>query len=121
MNTREISSLNGGRSKASGGMDPGFKPGVRYFVLPNYRELDPPPVVQQKPRTVLDYVRDALRGQPQTQRELAARLPFDPYRIGGALYELQKRGDVTIVSERPREKVAYGRTVDKVYALKDRP
>jgi len=99
-----------------------FKPGVRYFVLPNRAKLDPLPrrVSIEHKRAIREDVRDALQaGGPQTMRELGRRMQRTVGEINGALYSMKNTGEVVVVGGKPRTPGSmYGRTLERIYDLK---
>jgi hypothetical protein len=101
--------------------NPNFKPGVRYFLLPNRDVLDPlPPRREPKPpapRPLIDEVRDGLAAGPQAVGEMASRIGRDVRPVGRALRALVDQGIATVACVRPTGSMRFGRRAENVYAL----
>ncbi len=100
--------------------NPQFKDGVRYFILPNAKELDPPSVVPKALRRAwMTEVYQALQAGPRTAGEVfraIRREETDVRVVGNALAQLVKKGMVRVVDTRPRAAFHFGRTTENVYA-----
>ena len=110
-----MSNMNGGRRKAASPPNPGFKPGVRYFVLPNYHELDPPAAAREPTGTAR--VRELLGREQLSHHELCHRLALEGSVVNSALYRLVQGGEVVVVDTRPVPKDRLGHGTERVYAL----
>ena len=97
-----------------------LKPGVRYFVCPNDRELDPLPAraVAPKKDPYQPILAELLARGPGSLRELEVRTGLSQYRLNGALYQLRKQGLVTATERaNPATHRSWRRGREYVYAV----
>lgn len=59
---------------------------------------------------------DILEARPATMRELAACLGIDVGRVNGAIYEMKRQHEITVVGERWNER---RQQPERVYALQE--